>query len=36
MPPPTAEDEIRPEYRGSSVVREAYRDSGRPIDEGGR
>lgn len=32
MPPPTAEEDIRPEYRGSSVVREAYRDSGRPID----
>jgi hypothetical protein len=32
MPPPTAEEDIRPEYRRSSVVREAYRDSGRPID----
>ena len=32
MPPPTAEEDIRPEYRGSSVMREAYRESGRPID----
>ena len=31
-PPPTAEQDIRPEFRGSSVVKEAYRDSGRPID----
>lgn len=32
MPPPTAEEDIRPEYRDSSVVREAYRDTGRPVD----
>ncbi len=32
LPPPTAEEDIRPEYRGSGVVREAYRDSGRPVD----
>jgi len=31
LPPPTAEQEIRPEFRGASVVREEYRDSGRPI-----
>jgi hypothetical protein len=31
-PPPTAEQDIRPEYRGSSVVKEEYRESGRPID----
>jgi hypothetical protein len=32
MPPPTAEEDILPEYRASSRVREEYRDSGRPID----
>ncbi len=31
-PPPTAEQDIRPEFRGSSVVKEEYRESGRPID----
>lgn len=31
-PPPTAVEDIRPEYRGSSVVKEEYRESGRPID----
>jgi hypothetical protein len=31
-PPPTAEQDIRPEFRGASVVKEEYRDSGRPID----
>jgi hypothetical protein len=31
-PPPTAAQEIRPEYQGASVVREEYRDSGRPVD----
>jgi hypothetical protein len=31
-PPPTAEEDIRPEYRGASVVKEEYRESGRPID----
>jgi hypothetical protein len=28
--PPTAEDEIRPEYRGASVPREEFRESGTP------
>jgi hypothetical protein len=31
-PPPTAVEDIRPEYRGASVVKEEYRDSGRPVD----
>ena len=31
-PPPTAVEDIRPEYRGSSVVKEEYRESGRPVD----
>lgn len=31
-PPPTAVEDIRLEYRGSSVVREEYRESGRPVD----
>jgi len=31
-PPPTAEEEIRPEYRGSSVMKDEYRESGRPLD----
>ena len=31
-PPPTAEQDIRPEFRGSSVVKEQYRDTGGPID----
>jgi hypothetical protein len=29
-PPPTAEEDIRPEYREASVVREEYRETGRP------
>ena len=29
---PTAVEDIRPEYRGSSVVKEEYRESGRPVD----
>jgi hypothetical protein len=31
-PPPTAVEDIRPEYQGSSVVKDEYRESGRPID----
>jgi hypothetical protein len=31
-PPPTAAEDIHPEYRGSSVVKDEYRESGRPID----
>jgi hypothetical protein len=31
-PPPTAVEDIRPEYQGSSMGREEYRKSGRPID----
>lgn len=31
-PPPTAELDIRPEFRGASVIREEYRESGRPVD----
>lgn len=31
-PPPTAVEDIRPEYRDSSVVKEEYRGSGRPVD----
>lgn len=31
-PPPTSAQDIRPEYQGASVVREEYRDSGRPVD----
>jgi hypothetical protein len=30
--PPTAVEDIRPEYRDSSVVKEEYRESGRPVD----
>jgi hypothetical protein len=29
-PPPTAEEDIRPEYRAASVVKEEYRETGRP------
>ena len=32
LPPPTADEDIRPEYRDASVVKEEYRESGRPID----
>jgi hypothetical protein len=31
-PPPAPVEDIRPEYRDSSVVREEYRESGRPVD----
>lgn len=31
-PPPTPEQEIRPEFQGSGGIKEEYRDSGRPID----
>ena len=31
-PPPTAVEDIRPEYRDASVVKEEYRESGRPVD----
>jgi hypothetical protein len=31
-PPPTAVEDILPQYRESSVVKEQYREGGRPID----
>lgn len=31
-PPPTAKEDIRPEFRGVCVAKVEYRESGRPID----
>jgi hypothetical protein len=31
--PPTPEENIRPEFRGASVLREEYAESGRPLGE---
>lgn len=31
LPPPTPEENIRPEYRGAGVVREEFAGSGRPV-----
>ena len=31
LPPPTAQDQIMPEYRDRSVVRPEFRDSGTPM-----